>query len=163
MTKYPYPIDLNGVPLDRYLTNILSALVKRAGGKLAIAISDMIEVQDQVLLRYPTRNMKEIVLQLAPGNTDMYVVPEAPAWAAGPRSIRPATSQAASATTPVNPPTAPMSPPVTPPRIASTLDNLNLYLKEQEREETLRKIQAEDEVEQRRQAGLSPFRVIPGR
>jgi hypothetical protein len=157
MSKYPYPIDAGSVSLDRYLTNLLSALVKKAGGTLRISIADILKVQECVLLRYPTSNLQEIVLQLAPRNTDMYVVPEAPSWQAS-APVRPQVRQ-----TEVPPQTSssPIPQPTT--RIANTLDNLSLYLKEQEREEKLRKAQQEDEIEQRRQAGLSPFRTIPGR
>lgn len=155
MSKYPYPIDVSGVSLDRYLTNLLSALVSKAGGTLRISVSDILKVQDSVLLRYPTDNMREIVLELRPRNTDMYVVPEAPPWVASPQSVRP----------PIKTPeiTQPQPVPVPPrsPRIASTLDNLSLYLKEQEREEKLREVQEEDEMEERRRVGLSPFRTIP--
>lgn len=157
MSKYPYPIDLNNVSLDRYLTNLLSALVEKAGGTLKISVADILKVQDSVLLRYPTSDMSKIVLQLAPANTDMYVVPEAPSWQAEPRKAAPR----AEIPKPVDRTASPTPP--TSPRIASTLDNLSLYLKEQEREEKLREIQQEDEVEERRRVGLSPFRVIPGK
>ena len=156
MTKYPYPIDLNSVSLDRYLTNLLSALVKKAGGTLHIAVADILNVQDQVLLRYPNRNMSEIVLQLAPGNTDMYVVPEAPSW----QAVQPAKPSLKHEVTPVQPPSPPQPVPT---RTPSTLDNLSLYLKEQEREEKLREIQQEDELEERRRIGLSPFRTVPNK
>jgi hypothetical protein len=156
MTKYPFPIDVSGMSLDRYLTNLLSALVKKAGGTLHISVADILKVQDQVLLRYPTNNMREIVLQLAPRNTDMYVVPEAPAWLQERAPQRPATQ-----TIPTVPTQMPQ--PAAQPRISNTLDNLQLYLKEQEREARLKELAEEDEQEQRRLAGLSPFRTIPDR
>jgi hypothetical protein len=152
--KHPYPIDLGGVALDRYLTNLLCALTMKAGGKLQISVSDILKVEDQVLLRYPSQNLQTIVLQLAPRNTDMLITSEAPSWHAEsrvPRQNQPAQR--------IQPP--PVNQPE--PRRANTLDNLSLYLKEQEREERLREIQEQDEVEQRRAAGLSPFRNIPGK
>lgn len=155
MSKYPYPIDVQGVSLDRYLTNLLSALVSKAGGTLRISVSDILKVQDSVLLRYPTDNMREIVLQLAPRNTDMYVVPEAPPWVQSPQPVRPPAKPEIRPQPVPNPPASP--------RIASTLDNLSLYLKEQEREEKLKEIQEEDEMEERRRVGLSPFRTIPNK
>jgi hypothetical protein len=56
-----------------------------------------------------------------------------------------------------------MPQPAAQPRISNTLDNLQLYLKEQEREARLKELAEEDEQEQRRLAGLSPFRTIPDR
>jgi hypothetical protein len=156
MSKYPYPIDAGAVSLDRYLTNLLSALVKKAGGTLKISVADILKVQESVLLRYPNANMSEIVLQLAPRNTDMYVVPEAPPWQQTMAETRPQPRQREV----IQPPPQPQP---TSPRVANTLDNLSLYLKEQEREEKLRKAQEEDEIDERRAAGLSPFRTIPGR
>lgn len=157
--KHPFPLDAGTMALEGYLTMLLSALAKKAGGTLRISVSDILKVEDSVLLRYPSPDLKDVVLQLGPPGTDMYVVKEAPAWpvqANAPRQVA----------TPPRPRVQTVNAPPTPPppsRTASTLDNLSLYLKEQERAEQLREIQQEDELEERRRVGLSPFRTIPNK
>jgi len=153
MANNPYPLELNGMPLERYLINLLAALVEKAGGELHIKVSDIIASTDQSLIRYASSKLDEIVLRCAPKGTDMYVVPEAPSW----------TASQITRQTKAAPQQAPQSPLPPDPQRVRSLTDLDLYLREQER--NAKYAEKEDKVdwEDRKEAGLPPYRVIKGR
>lgn len=143
MTELPYPLSANGMSPDRYLLNLLAAIVKKQGGEMRLKVSDILSVTDQVLVRYPNDNLTEIVLRLGPKTTDLYVVSEAPSWTAR-TSTRKSPTQS-------NSPTEEDSSPHIPQRIEN--NDLRLWLLEQEREGK----RAEREKQVR--PGVYPFRT----
>lgn len=155
MAKLPYPLEKsNDMPLEKYLLNIITAIVKKQGGELRLTAHEIIASVGFALSKSPTEKMDAIILRATPAGTETYFVAEAPAWTA-PTSPKTRVLPTISQPTPRVETQQSDNLPKT--SRSKQLDDMALFLAEQARDERISSRQEQQETQQRREAGLYPW------
>ena len=117
----PYPMDRGDMPLERYLLNLLAAIVKQSGGEVRLTSRAIIESGTLSLSKTPSDKMDGVVLRTSPAGAELYFALEAPpsTTESKPRRQKPVSVQE--------------QPPEDAPVIHRQLSDLDLYLLEQEK------------------------------
>lgn len=155
MAKYPYPLERpNDMPLEKYLLNLLTAIVKQSGGEVRLTASAILSATGCALIKAPSEKMDALTLRATAQGTETYFVTEAPAWTA-PTSPKTRVLPTISQPTPRVETQQSDNLPKT--SRSKQLDDMALFLAEQARDERMSSRQEQQETQQRREAGLYPW------
>lgn len=155
MSEQPFPLQKpNDMPLETYLLHLLAAIVKQNGGEMRLTTSAILNSVGCAITRHPSDKNDAVVLRVTPRGTDTYFVKEAPAW-----------------TAPTSPKTR-VLPNISQPRVETQhhesvpkttrsrqLDDMALYLMEQEQQERAADRQNNQQAQDLRETGVFPWRT----
>src|SRR5690348_11682510 len=74
----PYPLERGDMSLERYLLNILVAIVKKSGGEVSLTSHDILKASSCSLTKTPSEKLDALILRTSPAGAELYFVPEAP-------------------------------------------------------------------------------------
>lgn len=74
----PYPLERGEMPLERYLLNLLIAIINEQGGEIRLTSHAIIKASDCSLQKSPSDKMDALVLRTSPAGAELYFATEAP-------------------------------------------------------------------------------------
>lgn len=155
MPRSPYPLERpNDMPLEKYLLNLITAIVKKQGGEIRLTTSDILSATGFALSKCPSDKMDAIILRSSPAGTETYFVADAPAWTANPSPPRPSRNLQPPSSQPIQAHREEFIPKT---QRSAQIDDLKAFLIEQENQERLADRQSKQDEAGRVEAGLYPW------
>lgn len=154
MANQPYPLcKPNDMPLEKYLLNMLTAIVKKQGGELRLTASDILASSGYALSKSPSEKMDAIILRSSPAGTETYFVTEAPAWTA------PTPQKQRVLPTMVQPERVQTQVPDNVPKTSRSaqLSDLSAFLAEERQAERMQERMNQQQEQHRRETGIYPW------